>query len=1016
MNRLFVSIIFLLTISASVYAQLPDSGTLLKIAKEKYGITPDNANISEDELKNELLKRAAARKFDINNQAELEKEIVDIVRERQKNASTPSNAAKIGTQSIDSSLIPDKSKVEIIENSVEKIPEKPTTEVVNNPDADDKKTESVTTPVATSNRVYGQDLPSGISLQVDPKNITPKDSYVIGTGDAFGINVHGPRYASFLLTVNEAGYVSIPEIPGSRMYLRGLTYEQSKKVLRGTLSRIFNLNIAYLEITLNYARTVTVHIMGEVNVKGTQVLTGVNTAFNALAATEGLTDIASIRKIKLVRVGEPDKIVDVYKYLTTPIYGEEFYLRDNDYIIVPPIGKVVEIKGQIKRPHRYELIEGEGLKSLIDYAAGLTSQAYTQNVKLTRIINNQLSVININLDDLQKRGQDFQLLNGDVIEIFAINPSSRNTVELAGEFLYPGQYGLEKGQKLSYYLDKAKLKEEARIDTALITRTYIDGSTGYIKINIKKVLENSNDENNIILEPLDKVNVVSLPKFFYNGNVTLSGEISEGQVELAFDSTLTIRDLIFNAGGLKPNYADKAVIKRTNQKDGTVNYINFSVRAIMDTKSNANQETTLAPFDKITIFNQEEVVDKYAIRVSGDVRKPGTYDFSEDLTIKDLIYLSGGLKPTAYNRIVIIRTNLTNLKKEYIDVDIDALYAVGSRINEEIKLQPSDEIKVLSPAQEGEYVIVIEGEIYTPGKVVWGEGLKLKDVLSMAGGFKPEAANSRLEISRVIYNNQKEANEVIIAYFEIDGNRNLVSGGDFPLERYDKITVRVAPEFKLQQYITISGEVKFPGAYPLLGNNERVSSIIRRSGGLSREAFPEGSKLIRNADDVGIVLLDLEDILDKDDKSVFNYILQPGDEIIIPKAIDLISMSGAIDHPSILEKGIINVPYHKNRRASYYVRKYGQGVDRDKEGRNKFITVTYANGSVQETINLGIGLITPKVNQGSQISVGVVPPKVKEGEKEKESEPIDWNKFLDKTLTQITAVLTMYLLIQRATN
>lgn len=1009
MNRLFLSIVFLLTLSISAFGQIPNEAELLKIAEEKYGITPDNANITEQQLKQELLKRAAAGKFDINNPKELEAEMVAIIRENQKNPTINPNTEKIGTQPIDTSLVPDKPKVEIVKESVEKIPEKKTTEVVNNPDADDKPNEKPK-PVNTSSAVYGQDLPSSVSLQVDPKNITPKDSYIIGTGDAFGVNVSGPRYASFLLTVNEDGYVSIPEIPGSRMYLRGLTYEEAKKVIRTSFSRIFNLNIANLAISLNYARTVTVHIMGEVNTKGTQVLTGVNTAFNALAATQGLTDIASVRKIKLVRVGEADKIVDIYKYLTTPTYGEDFYLKDNDYIIVPPIGKVVEIKGEIKRPHKYELIEGEGLKKLIDYAAGLTSQAYTQNIKLTRIVNNELSVSNINLEELMRGGGDFQLMNGDVIEIAPINPFNRKTVELKGQFLYPGTYGLEEGKRLSYYLDKAKLKEEARIDTALVTRQYIDGSTAYLKINISKILENTNDENNIILQAKDIINVVSLPPFYFYGNVTINGEVnSEEPIIRQYDSTLTVRDLIFEANGLKPNYADQGVIVRTSPIDGTINYINFSVREIMNTNSNANQELELAPLDKITIYNKN-ILEKYTIKVSGEVRNPREFPFSDDLTLKDLLYQSGGLKPTAYNRIVIERTNITNRKKEYIDIDIDALYAEGSSINENTELKPNDEIKVLAPINDELYSVAVSGLIYNPGGVTWGEGLKLKDAISMAGGFKPEAANSRLEVSRVVYNGQKQLNEVIVAYFEIDENRNLVSGGDFELERYDKIDVRIAPEFKLQQYITILGEVKYPGSYPLLGKNERVSSILSRAGGLSLEAFPEGSKLIRNADDVGVILLDLEDVIDKDNKSVFNYILQPGDEIFIPKVADLIAISGAIDHPSVQETGIVNVPYHKNRRAAYYVRKYGQGVDREKDGRNRLITVTYANGYVKESV----GLLTPKVEQGSQINVGRVPKKIDEEKDKKEQEPIDWNNFLERSLTQLTAVLTMYLLLQRA--
>ncbi len=1012
MNKIVLSLIFLLTLTLGAFAQIPDKSQLLKIAEEKYGITPDNANITESELQSELLKSGV----DLTDEAAVEKKLVEIIRARQKAKPVSDKKTQIKdtqpSSTPSSPQVPKESKVEILEKAFERNIEVPTGEVLNNPDADDAKSPVVTPPEA-KNKVFGQNFPSSISLQVDPKNVNPKNSYIIGTGDAFGINIHGPRYASFLLVVNEEGYTSIPEIPGSRMYLRGLTYGKAKKVIRGTISKIFNLNLAYLEITLNYARTVTVQITGEVTIQGTHVLTGANTAFSALAATKGLKDIASVRNIQLRRGGEPNRTLDIYKYLSDPTYGEDYYLRDNDFIVVPTIGKVVEIKGEIRRPFRYELVDGEDLRHLIDYAAGLTAKAYTKNIKIKRIINNEFELLDVDLDAVLNGSVNFPLMNGDVIEIRAINPLNKDIVTTAGEFLYPDQYAFEEGRRVDYYLNKSILTEEARTDTAFVIRKFSDGSSSYIKISIDNILKDPNAPSNIILQPLDVIQVAKEITFRFYDQVSLSGEINNGTVKNAYDSSLTVRDLIFLGGGLKPNYADKAVLKRTSVKDGTVNYIDFSINEIMDNNSNFNEQFKLAPKDAIIIYNYEATIEKYEISINGEVRRPSRLTYSEDLTLKDILYLGGGLKPTASNKIIIERRDINTLQKEYLPVDIDALLLPGSTLNETIQLKPGDNIKVLTPIQEGEYSISVEGQVYQPGSIAWGSGLKLGDAIRLSGGLKPEAANSRLEISRVFYNNNSQASEVKVAYFDIDQNSNLVSGQDFKLERYDKVVVRIAPEFSLQQYVTISGEVRFPGSYPLLGKNERVSSIVNRAGGISLEAFPEGARLVRKEDDTGFVLLDLEDILNKENKSNFNYILRPGDEIFIPKATDLIGLSGAIDHPGVITDGSINVPYHKGRKAGYYIRRYGQGVDRNKEGRMRFVKVQYANGDIKKTVNLGFTTITPRVKQGSSIMVGTIPPKPASKERQK-GEPVDWGEVFDKTITQVTAVLTLYLLLQSA--
>ncbi len=1019
-NVLLPIFLFLIT-STIIFAQPPgvqiDRNKILKTAKEKYGITEDNANITESELISELI----AKGVNLSDQNAVEAAALEIIKARQSKDGSAGFAKPdtIKPTSVKLDPVPKEEPKDQVPASDKA--EKQSDSFLEEPK--DKGSSKVETVIIKDNEIkevivatpiYGQSLPTEVSLQVDPKNITPKDSYVIGSGDKFGISIYGERAADFELTVNDKGYVMIPNIPGSRIYLKGTTYGKSKKLLRGRLSRYFNLRVAQLEVNLVYARTVTVHIMGEVNSQGTQVLSGVNTAFTALASSNGLKDIASVRNIKLIRAGQSEKIIDIYKYITNPTYGEEFYLEDNDYIVVPPLGKVVKITGEVKRPAKYELIRGEKLTDLIKYAAGLKANAYTENIIIKRIENNSKRLINVNLKKILEGGQDFELKTGDLIEVVQINNYNKNTIALKGAFLYPGTIAYEKGQKLDYYLDKGKLEETARTDTAYIIRTSPqNGTVSYFKVSLDEVMNNPNSSANVLLEPLDIVQVVKQDIYIKSYSVSISGDIRGGEISLQYDSSLTIKDLVFLGGGLKPTYSDMGSILRTNEETGEKNYIFFSLNEVMNPTSNTNQTLKVLPDDVIRVYNESNRIDKFGIEVKGAVRAPQIFDFSEDLTLTKLIYMSGGLKLTASSKLIIERTNLQNLKREFIDVNINDLLLPNSPLNDEIKLQPSDKIEILETLEEDYYSISIDGQVRKPGKIQWGEGLKLGDVLILAGGIKPEAIGSRVEISRIGFRPGGGETEVIIAQFSIDDNQQLVSGTDFELEQYDQIIVRTAPDFELQQNVYIKGEIKYPGTYPLLGKKETLISLIERSGGLTVEAFPSGTTLRRSQGDAGYILLDLEDVLKKKERSVYNYILKAGDEIIIPKSADFIVLAGAVDHPTVTELGKLNIPYHKGKRASFYVNKYGQGVDRNRKGRRRYIRVEYPNGTVKETINLGIVTITPKVKQGSKIIVGVKPPKVKK-EDEKVQEPIDWGQVVENSLTKLTGVLTLYLLIQQA--
>jgi hypothetical protein len=138
-------------------------------------------------------------------------------------------------------------------------------------------------------------------------------------------------------------------------------------------------------------------------------------------------------------------------------------------------------------------------------------------------------------------------------------------------------------------------------------------------------------------------------------------------------------------------------------------------------------------------------------------------------------------------------------------------------------------------------------------------------------------------------------------------------------------------------------------------------------------------------------------------KSKHNIVLTEGDSIVIPKIMDVVHVEGSLYN---LEDNSITAPHFTSKRAHYYVNNFAGGYT--KLNKRNSTVVVYPNGVAKKSLNLWLFSISPKVKKGSTIKVVDKIEKIKNQKK-----PFDWNKALDNTITKLTAVLTLYLLIDR---
>jgi len=912
--------------------------------------------------------------------------VEDIVSEEVKEAATTVN--EISEGAVEGTIVEEVLAEGIKETSVEKLP--PST-------------------------IYGQHIfrNKDIISYVEGASIQASNTYVLGAGDKIGISIWGISELDIIAEVSKDGYIKPQGM--SRINLKGITLGKAKELLRSRFSNFYRFGKDQFEVTVTYPRPITVHIVGEVINSGSFTMPAVNTAFNALAAAGGPSDIGSVRNIKIIRPGGKNKEMDIYEYLLDPTITKDYYLQDNDIIHVGVAEKLISVQGAVRRPFNYELKPNEQLKDLIKYAGGLRPNAYRGNFQVKRFINDSEKIIDVNYGELVNSANDFSLNGGDAVVIGIIPTPYKNFVEITGSVDLPGKYELEAGMTISKLIEKGVLAEGSRTDVAYLLRTSEDGILKYNKINIEDAIANVQSAGNLVLQPKDKLVILSSKKYTDQYEIAIQGAVrNPSTYKYNSGDDLKINDLITLAGGLKEDATNFAYVYRkelagSQEKE----YVRIDVKNALE-NPDSGDNLVLKPNDRVEVFSVYTYQDEFKVSISGAVREPSefNYDSTEKLSVEDLVILSGGLRPDATDFAYVYRINPDNTKdREYIRIDIkNALENPTSPDN--LVLEPRDQIQILSKLTYiDEFSVKVGGAVRNPGEYQYHPSLTLKDALTLSGGLKFTASGNRIDVFRMVIN-QNEPTKSIVATVAVD--ENLEMSSTFKLEPFDQIVVRSVPEFELQQFVTIEGEVKYPGPYALIDDNEKLTNLIKRAGGLTKESFPTGATLYRAEGGTGFVVLRLEEAL-KNNKNIHNFILKKGDVITIPKQKDLVAITGAtrageLYPENIARAGKINVAHHKGKRAKWYVNEYAAGVG--EKGKRKLITVEYPNGEVKRTKNFLFFKIYPQVTEGSVVKVGVKPPKSTKKEGKKEREKIDWGKTLADSLAQATAILSLILLVQ----
>ncbi len=513
-------------------------------------------------------------------------------------------------------------------------------------------------------------------------------------------------------------------------------------------------------------------------------------------------------------------------------------------------------------------------------------------------------------------------------------------------------------------------------------------------IDVYKYLNTGDFGKHLYLENNDFVIVP-----FYDKKVLATGQFKR-PMYYQLKSGEGVRDLMKFTGGFTPDaYASGGIIIRNVNEKQTIKTVNFNAIGLK-----AAGEVTDEPLHDgdVVVVNFINAGLSNKVIVKGEVAYPNVYEVRKGDRLFDVINRAGGITPNTYLQRAYVYKGAgdsTNLRADKIDV---SLWELNKNINSiyNIPIEANDVIEIFNKNQFSDHqYISIEGEVRKPGKYPKYGGMSLKDILYFANGLKPSAEYGSIVVSSIvdIDSSQKgiKPTKTIVRTYSINQNLDLDSVTEHvKLKPYDQVFVRKNPKFNLQQNVKIDGEVLFPGTYPKLSNDERLSSFIQRTGGLKENSNASGAILYRMRDTVmrensslkrnitkyvkdsaGRVIdsvlfnpsepisIDLDKAI-KYPSSKYDMVLQSGDMIYIPEMNPVIAVKGAVQNE-------LKIYFDKEHSSlAYYIDKAGGFAERPWRKR---IYVTYANGKSKRTRNFGFFHFYPKVEQGSIITVPVKP-------------------------------------------
>jgi polysaccharide export outer membrane protein len=337
--------------------------------------------------------------------------------------------------------------------------------------------------------------------------------------------------------------------------------------------------------------------------------------------------------------------------------------------------------------------------------------------------------------------------------------------------------------------------------------------------------------------------------------VTVAGEVRRPAI-YEVKNEASVADVVQLAGGLTPE-ADRS-------KASIVRIDEAQQRVVMNVNltPGASERLTVRNGDVLEVARIRPTLDS-GITVEGHIYAPGTYAYREGLRLSDVIRSVDDLKPNADIHYLLIRRE-TPPNREVSVRSADLAAALAARGSEaDVPLMPRDriivfdlqtsrdrvirplmnELRTQSTFSRQTEVVSVDGRVKVPGDYPLEPGMRITDLIRAGGNLSDAAYGGRAELTRyrVVNGDSRRTEQIEIdlaAVLRGDPEANIT------LEPFDSLSIKEMPDWGARDYVTLIGEVRFPGRYSIR-KGETLKSVINRAGGLTEFAFPEGAVFTR---------------------------------------------------------------------------------------------------------------------------------------------------------------------------
>ncbi|MDR0261908.1 MAG: SLBB domain-containing protein [Sphingobacterium sp.] len=354
----------------------------------------------------------------------------------------------------------------------------------------------------------------------------------------------------------------------------------------------------------------------------------------------------------------------------------------------------------------------------------------------------------------------------------------------------------------------------------------IRGNRVVSTIDVYDFLANGIQQGNIRLQDQD---IIHIP--VYGARVQFEGEVKRPAIFETVPGE-SLSDILRYAGDFTENaYSAKVKVLQTTGRE----------RSVQDIYADQFANYIPKGGDQYIV---DPILERFANRISvlGAVFRPGIFGLEPGMTLKQVLEMADGVREDAFLERGMINRLKADNTSELINFNVREIL---NGTAEDIPLKREDKIEIASIFDlRDEYKFTVQGEVRFPGDFPFASNATLEDLIQKAGGLTEAAKNARVEIARRIQNldvTDHRSSKTIL----VDIKDGVLTDPNITLQPYDVISILGDAGFRTQRQVKIEGEVLYPGFYTIAREDERISDIIKRAGGLTPYAYTEGASLKR---------------------------------------------------------------------------------------------------------------------------------------------------------------------------